>query len=155
MLTHLKIRTGMFWVLALFVCALLVSSLTSWRSALSSDEQIQNLHQVGVTQNSRVHLAYLRLLRSRVGMAGAFLETRTGDTVKAQASLQRATNLFQEAIDYFDTFAAQEKSSHSTLQSDELQQAFAVYRDTLEEQMQALSQGSEARYIEVNLKARG
>lgn len=87
MLTHLKIRTGMFWVLALFVCALLVSSLTSWRSALSSDEQIQNLHQVGVTQNSRVHLAYLRLLRSRVGMAGAFLETRTGDTVKAQASL--------------------------------------------------------------------
>ncbi|AKV05955.1 chemotaxis protein [Pseudomonas fluorescens NCIMB 11764] len=154
MLTHLKIRTGMFWVLALFVCALLVSSLTSWRSALSSDEQIQDLHQVGVTQNSRVHLAYLRLLRSRVGMAGAFLETRTGDTVKAQASLQRATTLFQEAIDYFDTFAAQEKSSGSTLQSDELQQAFAVYRDTLEEQMKALSQGSEARYIEVNLKAR-
>jgi methyl-accepting chemotaxis protein len=47
MLTHLKIRTGMFWVLALFVCALLISSLTSWRSASSSDEQIQTLNEVG------------------------------------------------------------------------------------------------------------
>ena len=154
MLTHLKIRTGMFWVLALFVCALLISSLTSWRSASSSDEQIQTLNEVGVTQNSRVHLAYLRLLRARVGMAGAFLEARMGDTVKAQTSLQRSTILFKEAIDFFEAFAAQEKSSGSTLQSDELQQAFAAYRSTLEEQTQALNEGTEARYVEVNLKAR-
>lgn len=154
MLTHLKIRTGMLWVLALFVCALLVASLSSWRSSLSSDEQIQNLHEVGVTQNSRIHLAYLRLLRSRVGMAGAFLEARAGDTEKAQASLQRATSLFEEAIGFFDAFTAAEKQRQSALESGPLQQAFAIYRSTLEEQMQTLREGSEARYIEVNLKAR-
>jgi methyl-accepting chemotaxis protein len=35
-----------------------------------------------------------------------------------------------------------------------LQQAFAAYRSTLEEQTQALNEGTEARYVEVNLKAR-
>ncbi|WP_095108617.1 methyl-accepting chemotaxis protein [Pseudomonas sp. Irchel 3E20] len=154
MLTHLKIRTGMLWVLALFVCALLVSSLTSWRSSMNSDAQIERLHEVGVTQNSRVHLAYLRLLRSRVGMAGAFLEARAGDSEKAAASLQRAKTLFEEALVFFEAFSAQEKKHPSALDIAALQQAFAVYRSTLNEQMQALKDGSEERYIAVNLKAR-
>ena len=146
MLTHLKIRTGMLWVLALFVCALLVSSLTSWRSSMNSDAQIERLHEVGVTQNSRVHLAYLRLLRSRVGMAGAFLEARAGDSEKAAASLQRAKTLFEEALVFFEAFSAQEKKHPSALDIAALQQAFAVYRSTLNEQMQALKDGSEERY---------
>lgn len=51
MLSKLKIRTGMLIVLA---AALLLSILTGWNSARSSDQQIQSLNRVAMELNDMV-----------------------------------------------------------------------------------------------------
>lgn len=54
MLSKLKIRTGMLIVLAALTAALLLSILTGWNSARSSDQQIQSLNRVAVELNDMV-----------------------------------------------------------------------------------------------------
>ncbi|MBB1608331.1 Tar ligand binding domain-containing protein [Pseudomonas citronellolis] len=54
MLSKLKIRTGMLIVLAALAAALLLSILTGWNSARSSDQQIQSLNRVAVELNDMV-----------------------------------------------------------------------------------------------------
>jgi methyl-accepting chemotaxis protein len=120
---------------------------------ISSDEQIQTLNEVGVTQNSRVHLAYLRLLRARVGMAGAFRKRAWATRSKPKPACNGLRSCSRRPL-ISSKRLRRKKKQRFDLQSDELQQAFAAYRSTLEEQTQALNEGTEARYVEVNLKAR-
>ncbi|CAD5106882.1 methyl-accepting chemotaxis protein [Zestomonas carbonaria] len=154
MLPDLKIRTGMLGVLALLTAALLISTLTGWWGARSSDTQIQGLHDIGVERAAQLQTAYVRLLRARLGMAGAFLETRVGEVDKARVSLRRSEELFNESVRSFESFARESGGDAWQALERDLGESFGAYRATLEEQMRALEEGSEARYIEVNLAAR-
>jgi methyl-accepting chemotaxis protein len=154
MLPNLKIRTGMLAVLALLAFILLVSAFTGWWSAQRGDEQIRDLHAIGVQRSIELQSAYIRLLRARIGMAGAFLEARAGESDKSQVSLQRTEALFDEAASHFDAFVAGTEGETWRRLGSELERTFALYRETLTEQMKALQGGSDERYIEINLAAR-
>tara|TARA_Y100001951_G_scaffold18993_1_gene14224 strand:+ start:1820 stop:3448 length:1629 start_codon:yes stop_codon:yes gene_type:complete len=154
MLANLKIRTGISIVLFTLIAALLVSTFTAWRGARTSMEQIQNLYQQGVERGGQLQKAYARLLRARIGLAGAFLETGAGDLDKAQATLVITQRLVDEADAAFTAFSDDSAGDSWQALEQNLRQTFALYQAVLEEQLQALQSGSQSLYIEVNLKAR-
>ncbi len=154
MLANLKIRTGISIVLCTLIVALLVSTFTAWRGAKISMEQIQNLYLQGIERNDQLQRAYARLLRARVGMAGAFLETTAGELDKAQATLAITRRLVDEAESAFDAFSGNSAGVSWQSLEQELLQGFTAYHAALDEQLLALQGGSQSRYIEVNLTAR-
>ncbi|WP_423835662.1 methyl-accepting chemotaxis protein [Stutzerimonas stutzeri] len=131
-----------------------MSTFTAWRGAKISMEQIQNLHLQGIERGGQLQKAYARLLRARIGMAGAFLETSAGDMDKAQATLVITERLIDEADTAFAAFIHDSAGDSWRSLEQNLQQAFTVYYVALEEQLQVLHAGSLSRYIEVNLTAR-
>ncbi|WP_312958209.1 methyl-accepting chemotaxis protein [Stutzerimonas nitrititolerans] len=154
MLPNLKLRTGISIVLLTLIAALLVSTFTAWRGAKTSMEQVQNLYQQGIERGGQLQKAYARLLRARVGLAGAFLETSAGELDKAQATLVITERLVDEADTAFAAFSDGSAGNAWQTLKQGLQQTFGVYHAALDEQLQALQSGSQSRYIEVNLKAR-
>ena len=151
---NLKIRTGISIVLFTLITALLVSTLTAWISAKTSMEQIQSLYQQGIERGGLLQKAYARLLRARVGVAGAFLETSAGELDKARVTLTLTQKLVDEADAAFGVFIGNSGGDAWKNLEQDLQQAFVAYQANLEDQLRALQAGSQSRYIEVNLTAR-
>src|SRR6218665_1030492 len=155
MLNDLKIRTGMLLVLVLMTVALLACALTGWKAASDSEKQILDLHEISIERSAQLQKAYARLLRVRVAMAGAFLEGQAGEQDKARISMQLSESLFQEAKTAFGLFKTGSSNDVEWQRFEqELDVTYAGYHEVLIEQLQALKDNSQSRYIEVNLKAR-
>jgi methyl-accepting chemotaxis protein len=153
MLDQLKVRTGMLGVVGLLLTAQLFLSATAWRGAWSSAGHIRELNDIGV-QSRSIDRAYIHTLRSRVGFAGAFLETQAGEPDKAERSRRIADQLFTEAKADFDAFMAADKTPRGDQLANSLERAFGAYRQAMDELSETLRGGSPSRYIEANLAAR-
>ncbi|TRX76689.1 methyl-accepting chemotaxis protein [Pseudomonas mangiferae] len=154
MLSRLKIRTGLFWVLAAFVIALLVSVSIAWESTQSSDAQIRDLHVNGIRQPEQVSDAFILMLRARVGLAGAFLEQQEGEDAKAQVSQQRASALLEDARQRFAAFSGERHPRDWEPLAQRMGESFGRYVEAVKAQGVALQGRSAADYIAANLKAR-
>ncbi len=154
MLKNLRIRTGMLLVLVALLTALLVSTATAWNDARNSSRQIQELEDVAIRQLGLIDTTYVGFLRTRLAMAGAFLELQAGESDKAKQSLELARSLSAKAREAFARFIAMEKSPKGEQLARAIEQSFSTYSAALDEQLEALNGGSSARYVEVNLKAR-
>lgn len=154
MLNNLKVRTGMLLVLAALLTALLVSTATAWNDARNSSRQIQELEDVGIRQLGLIDATYVDFLRTRLAMAGAFLEMQAGETDRAKQSLELTKNLSAKAREAFGQFIGMEKSPKGEQLARAIEQSFGTYSAALDEQLEALNGGSATRYVEVNLKAR-
>ena len=154
MLKNLRVRTGMLLVLVALLTALLVSTATAWNDARNSSRQIQELEDVAIRQLGLIDTTYVGFLRTRLAMAGAFLELQAGESDKAKQSLELARGLSAKAREAFAQFIAMEKSPKGEQLARAIEQSFSTYSAALDEQLEALNGGSSARYVEVNLKAR-
>ncbi|WP_282341287.1 methyl-accepting chemotaxis protein [Pseudomonas sp. PS02288] len=154
MLKNLKVRTGMLLVLTALLTALLVSTATAWNDAHNSSRQIQELEDVGIRQLGLIDATYVGFLRTRLAMAGAFLEMQAGETDRAKQSLELTKSLSAKAREAFGQFIGMEKSPKGEQLARAIEQSFSTYSAALDEQLEALSGGSATRYVEVNLKAR-
>lgn len=151
---NLKIKTGLMVVLAIFICILLISTLTGWRSALLSHDAISRLYYIGVEAGTDLQVASARMVRARLALAGSFLEMQAGERDMAAASLTRTSSWLDEANQRFDEFLVLSSDAVWSTQVAELQGLFGQYQQAVQQQIRALQQENLNAYVQANLQAR-
>lgn len=152
MFADLKIRTGMFWVLLLFSLTLLFSTLSAWRAALGSDEQISELDQTA-HQSDRLNNALLMAIRSSANVSSGFIEQLGGHDESANKRMAMSVELNDKSQKLVDEFVenVQEPGLHAVAQA--LQATFGEYAKAVQGQREATRQRSLEQYFKVNIDA--
>ncbi|NCE88303.1 methyl-accepting chemotaxis protein [Pseudomonas sp. Q1] len=152
MLAHLKIRTGMFGVLLLFVIALLFSALNGWWSAERSHDQIDELGRTS-RQIDGINNALLLAIRTSANVSSAFIETVGARFDESQARLVRSEAIWSEAIAKLDASTTDLREPALKALADTLKEAFAEYGTAIAGQRAATRAHSADQYFQVNIAA--
>ena len=112
MFADLKIRTGMFWVLLLFSLTLLFSTVSAWRAALGSDEQITELDQTA-HQSDRLNNALLMAIRSSANVSSGFIEQLGGHDESANKRMAMSVELNDKSQKLVDEFVENTRAARS------------------------------------------
>ncbi|GLO58949.1 methyl-accepting chemotaxis protein [Pseudomonas putida] len=152
MFADLKIRTGMFWVLSLFSLTLLFSTVSAWRAAVGSDEQISELDQTA-HQSDRLNNALLMAIRASANVSSGFIERLGGHDESANKRMALSVELNDKSQKLVDEFVgnAREPALHAAAK--ELQATFADYAKAVAGQREAVRQRSLEQYFKVNTDA--
>ncbi len=151
MFRHLSIRTSMGAILALFVAALLFSTVSAWRNAEQSDAQVQELHRTAL-QADRLNNALLLAIRTSANVSSAFLENLGGQHEASTARLTRSEEIWQQSAQLIDHFG-QTLEPQNTALGLQLEQSFVAYGKTIDGQRAAARAGDLAAYFTVNQQA--
>lgn len=141
-------------ILLMFSAGMAILSFYSWNSAKASEEGMADLYQLSVLQVNPISDVYGMLLRSRLALAGGFIEKEGGQNDKAQVSAQRAEKFLKEAIEKFNAFAEVGlKGDHKELVQ-EMQKVFTLYFAAIDKTAKELQTGTSESYVTANLEAR-
>ncbi|KOO57215.1 hypothetical protein WH43_16505 [Rheinheimera sp. KL1] len=141
-------------ILLMFSAGMAILSFYSWNSAKASEEGMADLYQLSVLQVNPISDVYGMLLRSRLALAGGFIEKEGGQNDKAQVSAQRAEKFLKEAIEKFNAFAEVGlKGDHKELVQ-EMQKVFTLYFAAIDKTAKELQTGTSESYVAANLEAR-
>ncbi|MNJ06251.1 Methyl-accepting chemotaxis protein McpS [compost metagenome] len=152
MFADLKIRTGMFWVLALFTLTLLFSTLSAWRAAVGSDQQITELDQTA-HQADRLNNALLMAIRASANVSSGFIEQSGGHTESANKRMAMSEQLIANSRGLFaELVATAQEPAFSALALD-LQRTFDEYAQAVAGQREAMRMNDLQRYFSVNTNA--
>ena len=152
MFADLKIRTGMFWVLLLFSLTLLFSTVSAWRAALGSDEQITELDQTA-HQSDRLTNALLMAIRSSANVSSGFIEQLGGHDESANKRMAMSVELNDKSQKLVDEFVENTREPALHAVASELQATFAEYAKAVDGQREATRQRSLEQYFRVNTDA--
>ncbi|MBA6130594.1 MULTISPECIES: methyl-accepting chemotaxis protein [Pseudomonas] len=152
MLANLKIRTGMFWVLSLFSLTLLFSTLSAWRAAVGSDQQITELDQTA-HQSDRLNNALLMAIRSSANVSSGFIEQLGGHDDSAAKRMALSLELNEKSQKLVDEFVENSREPALRTLATELQATFAEYAAAVAGQREATRQRSLEQYFKVNVDA--
>lgn len=152
MLANLKIRTGMFWVLSLFSLTLLFSTLSAWRAAVGSDQQITELDQTA-HQSDRLNNALLMAIRSSANVSSGFIEQLGGHDDSAAQRMALSLELNEKSQKLVDEFVENSREPALRTLATELQATFAEYAAAVAGQREATRQRSLEQYFKVNVDA--
>ncbi|MDE1167269.1 MAG: methyl-accepting chemotaxis protein [Pseudomonas sp.] len=151
MLAHLKIRTGMCVILALFVVALLFSTVSAWRAAEESDAQVQELHRTAL-QADRLNNALLMAIRTSANVSSAYLENLGGQSEASKARLIRSQDIWRSAMELVNHYAATLAPQNTAL-GQQLESSFSEYGKAIDGQRSATSNNDLAAYFRANQDA--
>lgn len=141
-------------ILLMFSAGLAILSFYSWNSAKASEEGMADLYQLSVLQVNPISDVYGMLLRSRLALAGGFIEKEGGQLDKAQVSAQRGEKFLKEAVDKFNAFAEVGLKGDQKEMVQEMQKVFSLYFTAIEKTAKELQTGTSASYVTANLEAR-
>ena len=154
MIEKIRIRTGLSWALGLFFVALLSATLLASYDSKKSYEGIRQLNLVSVRQVDPLYETYTLMLRSRVALAGGFLEMQNGQLERSAVSAKRAATFVKEAGEKIAAYLEVPKSEEGHRRAKDVETTYRTYAQAIERQSRALSAQSAAEYIEANLAAR-
>ena len=141
-------------ILLMFSAGMAILSFYSWNSAKASEEGMADLYQLSVLQVNPISDVYGMLLRSRLALAGGFIEKEGGQNDKAQISAQRGEMFLREAVEKFNAFAEVGlKGDHKELVQD-MQKVFSLYFAAIDKTAKELQTGTSESYVIANLEAR-
>lgn len=152
MLANLKIRTGMFWVLSLFSLTLLFSTVSAWRAAVGSGQQITELDQTA-HQSDRLNNALLMAIRSSANVSSGFIEQLGGHDESAGKRMALSVELNDKSQKLVDEFVENVREPALRTLATELQATFAEYAKAVAGQREATRQRSLEQYFKVNIDA--
>lgn len=128
-------------ILLMFSAGMAILSFYSWNSAKASEEGMADLYQLSVLQVNPISDVYGMLLRSRLALAGGFIEKEGGQNDKAQISAQRGEMFLKEAVEKFNAFAEVGlKGDHKELVQD-MQKVFLCTLQLSTKQQKSCKQG--------------
>ena len=141
-------------ILLMFSAGMAILSFYSWNSAKASEEGMADLYQLSVLQVNPISDVYGMLLRSRLALAGGFIEKESGQDDKAQVSAQRGEKFLKEAVDKFNAFAEVGLKGDNKELVQEMQKVFSLYFAAIEKTAKELQTGTSESYVTANLEAR-
>ncbi|NNB36117.1 methyl-accepting chemotaxis protein [Pseudomonas fragi] len=152
MFPDLKIRTGMITVLVLFIAALLFLTLSSWRAAVTSHDEIIELNSATIVIDG-VNNSLLLATRTSANVSSAFIENMGGHVEDAQARLLRSEGIWAESIAKLNAAADAINDPVLKGMADELKVCFDKFGAAVGGQRAAVHALSAADYIESNKAA--
>ena len=152
MFADLKIRTGMFWVLSLFTLTLLFSTLSAWRAAVGSDQQITELDQTA-HQSDRLNNALLMAIRASANVSSGFIEQSGGHVESASKRMAMSEQLIDNSRGLFAELVANAREPAFNALALELQRTFDGYAQAVAGQREAMRMNDLQRYFSVNTDA--
>ena len=154
MLKSMSLKSIILSLFLLFTAGLVVLSFYSWSSAKASEKAMVDLYQLSALQVNPISDVYGLLLRSRLALAGGFIEKEGGQNDKAQVSAQRAEKFLKEAVEKFYAFAALGLKGENKELVRQMQAIFTVYFAGVEQTAKELQTGTSESYVVANLAAR-
>ncbi len=154
MLKNMSLKNMILSILLMFTAGLVILVLYSWNSAKSSEKAMVDLYELSAMQVNPISDVYGLLLRSRLALAGGFIEKEGGQNDKAQVSAQRAEKFLKEAIEKFDAFAELGLKGENKELVKQMQAIFTVYFASVEKTAKELQTGTSESYVVANLEAR-
>jgi methyl-accepting chemotaxis protein len=154
MLKSMSLKNMILSILLMFTAGLLILILYSWNSAKSSEKAMVDLYELSAMQVNPISDIYGLLLRSRLALAGGFIEKEGGQNDKAQVSAQRAEKFLKEAEEKFDAFAELGLKGENKELVKQMQAIFTVYFASVEKTAKELQTGTSESYVVANLEAR-
>ena len=141
-------------ILLMFSAGMAILSFYSWNSAKASEEGMADLYQLSVLQVNPISDVYGMLLRSRLALAGGFIEKESGQDDKAQVSAQRGEKFLKEAVDKFNAFVEVGLKGDNKELVQAMQKVFSLYFAAIEKTAKELQTGTSESYVTANLEAR-
>lgn len=154
MLKNMSLKNMILSILLMFTAGLVILVLYSWNSAKSSEKAMVDLYELSAMQVNPISDIYGLLLRSRLALAGGFIEKEGGQNDKAQVSAQRAEKFLKEAEEKFDAFAELGLKGENKELVKQMQAIFTVYFASVEKTAKELQTGTSESYVVANLEAR-
>ncbi len=154
MLKNTSVKTIVLSIIVLFSLALALVSGYSWLNARANEKGISELYNLSVQQVNPISDIYSLTLRSRLALAGGFIELQAGAADKAAVSSSRAATFLKEAREKLPAVLAAGRDSENTELMNKLDAAFKVYFAAIEKTAEALQRGEQQGYITANLEAR-
>lgn len=150
----MSLKNMILSILLMFTAGLVILVLYSWNSAKSSEKAMVDLYELSAMQVNPISDIYGLLLRSRLALAGGFIEKEGGQNDKAQVSAQRAEKFLKEAEEKFDAFAELGLKGENKELVKQMQAIFTVYFASVEKTAKELQTGTSESYVVANLEAR-
>ncbi|WP_240223460.1 methyl-accepting chemotaxis protein [Rheinheimera hassiensis] len=154
MFQNISVRTTLFTILVLFSVCLALLSGYSWLTAKAGKDDISQLYDLSVRQVNPISDIYSLTLRSRLALAGGFIELQAGQADKASTSAQRAAVFLKDAREKLPAVLSAGRDTENQELILKLEQAFQQYFSAIEKTATELQSGDQARYITANLQAR-
>lgn len=154
MLKNMSLKNIILSILLVFTAGLVVLSFYSWNSAKASEKGMVDLYELSALQVNPISDIYGLLLRSRLALAGGFIEKEGGQNDKAQVSAQRAEKFLKEAVEKFNAFAELGLKGENKELVRQMQAIFTIYFDSVEKTAKELQTGTSESYVVANLEAR-
>ena len=154
MLGRIKLSTGMMLVMGAFILALLASSALGWRDAFDARTALREFNQLSVEQRNPLQETYALFTRSRLALAGGFLEMQAGQLENANTSKQRSQALLEQGDVQFKRFMAVPKDERATQLAADVDKVYGTYRSLVMEQQKAVEDIDLNAYNDANLRAR-
>ncbi len=146
MFADLKIRTGMFWVLSLFSLTLLFSTVSAWRAAVGSDEQITEL-DLTARQSDRLNNALLMAIRASVNVSSGFIDQSAGHHDSADKRLALSAQLIGNSRSLLDELVSHAQDPALKALAVDLQSTFGAYAKAVDGQREATRQNDLQHYF--------
>jgi len=154
MLGRIKLSTGMMLVMGAFILALLASSALGWRDAFDARTALQEFNQLSVEQRNPLQETYALFTRSRLALAGGFLEMQAGQLENANTSKQRSQALLDQGDVQFKRFMGVPKDPNAAQLAADVDKVYGAYRSLVMEQQKAVEDIDLNAYNDANLRAR-
>ncbi|AUA54964.1 Serine chemoreceptor protein [Achromobacter spanius] len=155
MFKNLKIRTGLFAVLTLFVLALAGATTMGWSFAKAADDAVDDLNRVSTEQTRPLYETQVLLLRTRITLVAAFLDVQAGRASQAQASVDQAAKFLGDARQRYAVFQQVPKLSDAARKmTADLDGVFDAYVRSIDALAEALQKQSADNYVNAVAQAR-
>ncbi|AZS77822.1 HAMP domain-containing protein [Achromobacter spanius] len=155
MLKNLKIRTGLFAVLTLFVLALAGTTTMGWSFVKAADDAVDDLNLVSTEQTRPLYETQVLLLRTRITLVAAYLDVQAGRASQAQASVDQATKFLADARQRYAVFQRVPKLSDAARKmTADLDGVFDAYVRSIDALGDALQKQSADNYVNAVAQAR-
>lgn len=154
MFKNTSVKTILLSIIVIFSAALALISGYSWLNAKANERGISELYSLSVQQVNPISDIYSLTLRSRLALAGGFIELQAGEAEKAATSSSRAATFLKEAREKLPAVLEAGRGSENTQLMSQLDAAFKTYFAAIEKTAAALQRGEQQGYITANLEAR-
>lgn len=152
MFTHLKVRSCLGILLALFFTGMLVANGAAWLDTRSSNAKLGQVNEAYSMRVVPVYEAYTLMLRARLAMDAAMINRQVGRTTESDADAARAEDLWRRSRERFDAFASEVRAPALQEKAAPVAAAFKLYDSLAAEQFESM-RGQDARAFALQMDA--
>ncbi|AYD64409.1 HAMP domain-containing protein [Achromobacter sp. B7] len=152
MFTHLKVRSCLGILLALFFTGMLVANGAAWLDTRSSNAKLGQVNEAYSMRVVPVYEAYTLMLRARLAMDAAMINRQVGRITESDADAARAEDLWRRSRERFDAFASEVRAPALQEKAAPVAAAFKLYDSLAAEQFESM-RGQDARAFALQMDA--